>query len=97
MGHRVAVEADTGGGAAVIVVKVHGVGRTAGGGHTGSENAIDFGAVERNAVASPSGLGSAAGNDDERQLFNSYIRRYIGRTLTEIRQPRENMVIESDW
>ena len=41
------------------MVNVHGVGRGAGAGHTGSENAIDVGAVERNAVASPRGFGSA--------------------------------------
>lgn len=64
MGQRVAVDAETGGGKAVIVVKVHGVGRGAGTGQTGSENAIEVGAVERKAVASPSGLGSAAGNDE---------------------------------
>ena len=59
------MDADTGGGKAVIVVKVHGVGRTAGGGQTGSENAIEVGAVERKAVASPSGLGSAARNESQ--------------------------------
>ena len=38
------------------------MGSTGAGGQTGSENAIDVGAVERNAVASPRGFGSATKN-----------------------------------